>query len=152
MGPAAIVAQQKKSQQSESAHPDAREIRSDGDHNSVVAMSGVPEGADRRESSAPAQVARRESVSTVPTNTNGTDYTNNTLATSVDESPQHLQNGTTAASSSLATKNIEDGYAVNGVSGTAKTGPPGLNLPKMDGVVAIDMKIPGRYPPTNVAA
>lgn len=152
MGPAAIVAQQKKSQQSESAHPDAREIRSDGDHNSVVAMSGVPEGADRRESSAPAQVARRESVSTVPTNTNGTDYTNNTLATSVDESPEYLQNGTAAASSSLATKNIEDGYAVNGVGGTAKTGPPDLSLPKMDSVAAIDMKIPGRYPPTNVAA
>lgn len=152
MGPAAIVAQQKKSQQSESAHPDAREIRSDGDHNSVVAMSGVPEGADRRELSAPAQVARRESVSTVPTNTNGTDYTNNTLATSVDESPEYLQNGTAAASSSLATKNIEDGYAVNGVGGTAKTGPPDLSLPKMDSVAAIDMKIPGRYPPTNVAA
>jgi hypothetical protein len=148
IGPSAIVAQQKKSQLSETANADAREIRSDGDHNSVVAMSGVLENAGRRESSAPAQVARRESVSTVPTNTNGTDYTNNTMATSLDETPEFIKNGAAVASGSIPTKNYEDGYAVPGPTNTG----PELSLPKRDSVVAIDMKIPGRYPPTNVAA
>ncbi|OOQ82322.1 PH domain protein [Penicillium brasilianum] len=148
IGPTAIVAQQKKSQLSEAANTDAREIRSDGDHNSVAAMSGVLEGADRRESSAPPQVARRESVSTVPTNTNGTDYTNNTMATSVDETPHFFKNGAAVASGSLPAPNYEDGY---GAAGSAKA-VPDLSLPKRDSVVAIDMKIPGRYPPTNVAA
>jgi hypothetical protein len=148
IGPSAIVAQQKKSQLSETANADAREIRSDGDHNSVVAMSGVLENADRRESSAPAQVARRESVSTVPTNTNGTDYTNNTMATSLNERPEFIKNGAAVASGSMPTKNYEDGYPVPSPVNMG----PDLTLPKRDSVVAIDMKIPGRYPPTNVAA
>ncbi|KAJ5391333.1 hypothetical protein N7509_006823 [Penicillium cosmopolitanum] len=154
IGPTAIVGQQKKSQLSEAANADNREIRSDGDHNSVVAMSGVVEAPDRRDHSAPAQVARRESVSTAPTNTNGTDYTNNTLATSVDDTHESKTAGIMAVDSAPF-GGFEDGYADrgfgNGAGGTAKTGPD-LSRPKQDSVLAIDMKIPGRFPPTNVAA
>jgi hypothetical protein len=154
IGPTAIVGQQKKSQLSEAANADNREIRSDGDHNSVVAMSGVVEAPDRRDHSAPAQVARRESVSTAPTNTNVTDYTNNTLATSVDDTHESKPAGIMGVDSAPFS-GFEDGYAdrsfVNGAGGTAKTGPD-LSRPKQDSVVAIDMKIPGRFPPTNVAA
>ncbi|KAJ5679682.1 hypothetical protein N7462_007926 [Penicillium macrosclerotiorum] len=146
ISPAAIVAQQKKSQLSETANMDDREVRSDGDHNSVVAMSGVLEGRNRRESSAPPQVARRESVSTAPTNTNVTDYTNNTLATSLDESLELGQNAAVASSSIPTTNGLEDGLGDHAKSGAD------LVRPKQDSVVAIDMKIPGRYPPTNVAA
>jgi hypothetical protein len=87
-------------------------------------------------------------VSTVPTNTNGTDYTNNTMATSLDETPEFIKHGAAVASGSFPSKNYEDGYAV---ASPANTGPD-LSLPKRDRVAAIDMKIPGRYPPTNVAA
>lgn len=146
IGPAAIVAKQKESQQAEPANIDEREIRSDGDHNSVVAMSGVVGIADRRENSAPPQVARRESVSTAPTNTNATDYTNNTVATSLDESPEPNEAGILGAAS------LGDSFLERkGAGGTAKTGPD-MSRPKQDSVMALDMKIPGRFPPTNVAA
>ncbi|KAJ5638102.1 hypothetical protein N7490_007981 [Penicillium lividum] len=136
MGPAAIVT--KQNQQPESTFDD-REIRSDGDHASVAAMSGVI-GVERREASAPPNVARRESVSTAPTNTNQTDYTSNTLATSVDEAPVSGDVGI------VGTVPFEDGFTNKGTD---------LYRPKqerMDSVMALDMKIPGRYPPTNVAA
>ncbi|KAJ5168056.1 uncharacterized protein N7482_003650 [Penicillium canariense] len=150
ISPTAIVAQQKKSRLSETMNADDREIRSEGDHNSMVAVPGVLEGTDRRESSAPPQMARRESVSTAPTNTNITDYTNNTLATSVDETPEFAKNGAAVASGSVPSNGL-DGYAVTGAGGTAKTGPD-LSRPKQDSIVAIDMKIPGHFPRTNVAA
>ena len=146
IGPTAIVAKQQEAQQSESGQPDDREIRSDGDHASVAAMSGVLGVSGRRENSAPPQIARRESVSTAPTNTNVTDHTSHTLATSIDDGQE--TKGITAVGSTPSgdglTSTIEAG-------GSAKTGPD-LSRPKQDSVVAIDMKIPGRFPPTNVAA
>lgn len=146
IGPAAIVAKQKESQQAEPANADDREIRSDGDHNSVAAMSGIVGAADRRENSAPPQVARRESVSTAPTNTNATDYTSNTVATSLDETRESDGVGVIGAVP------FEDKFVEKrGAGGTAKTGPD-LSRPKQDSVLALDMKIPGRFPPTNVAA
>lgn len=146
IGPATLAAKQTESQHSDSANPDDREIRSEGDHASVAAMSGVIGIADRRESSAPPQVTRRESVSTAPTNTNATDHTSNTLATSIDDPPE--VNGIAAAGSPP----LKDGFAsITGAGGSAKTGPD-LSRPKRDSVVAIDMKIPGRFSPTNVAA
>ncbi|KAJ5570527.1 uncharacterized protein N7459_009957 [Penicillium hispanicum] len=145
IGPSAIGAKQQESQQLDSSHPDDREIRSDGDHASVAAMSGIAGVAERRENSAPPQVTRRESVSTAPTNTNVTDYTSNTLATSVDDTQD--TNDIVAAGSAP----YEDGFLAQGAGGSAKTGPD-LSRPKQDSVVAIDMKIPGRFPRTNVAA
>ncbi|KAJ5929509.1 hypothetical protein N7454_006459 [Penicillium verhagenii] len=144
MGPAPIVVAKQRDQRPESAVDD-REVRSDGDNGSVVAMSGVIGVADRRENSAPPNVARRESVSTVPTNTNQTDYTNNTMATSLDEA---------ADVGIVGGIPFRDGYADKSMNG-ATTGPPDFYPPRkerMDSVLAIDMKIPGRYPPTNVAA
>lgn len=153
IGPTAVVGQQKKSQLSEMANADDREVRSDGDHNSIAAMSGVIGASERRDQSAPAHVARRESVSTAPTNTNVTDDTNNTLATSVDDT-QETKAGLVALDSATSS-GPENGYVdrtiMSGAGGTAKTGPD-LSRPKQDSVVAIDMKIPGRFPPTNVAA
>lgn len=147
IGPAAIVTKQKESQQAEPVNADDREIRSDGDHNSAVAISGIVSAADRRENSAPPQVARRESVSTAPTNTNATDYTNNTVATSLDDTPE--SNGVGGVIGAVP---LEDNFVEKrGAAGTAKTGPD-LSRPKQDSVMALDMKIPGRFPPTNVAA
>jgi hypothetical protein len=125
IGPAAIAARQRKQNPTDSTVDD-REIRSDGDHASLMAARMI-DRSGRRENSAPPQ-ARRESVSTVPTNTNVTDYTNNTMATSVDEDP------------SLGQKpaGLEDG--VNPVR------------QKTDSMVTMDIKVPGRFPPTNVAA
>ena len=145
-GPAAIVSNRREGQQMDSAAPDGREIRSDGDQASVAAMSGVIGISGRRESSAPPQVARRESVSTVPTNTNVTDHTSNTLATSIDDT--HEPNSITGAGS----PSLKDTFLpIAGASGSAKTGPD-LSRPKQGSAVAIDMNIPGRFPPTNVAA
>lgn len=158
IGPAAIVNKQKEAQQAEEAAADEptaadRDIRSDGDHHSVAAMSGAVDGTERRGQSAPAYVVRRESASTAPTNTNGTEYTNNTMGTSLDDTED---SGVAGVVGSVPSKGLENGIAEEtpnpGAGGTAKTGPD-LSRPKSDGsYVAIDMKIPGRFPPTNVAA
>lgn len=137
MGPTAIVARQKQTQQQQQLEttPDDREVRSEGDQASLAAITGVGL-ADRRDHSAPPQVARRESVSTAPTNTNVTEYTNNTNATSVDDTHDHpkiLTPGLPIASGADTSSPLEQRF-------------------KKDSITALDMKIPGRYPPTNVAA
>ncbi|KAJ5564773.1 hypothetical protein N7513_001015 [Penicillium frequentans] len=144
MGPAVVVAKQ-RDQQPETTLDD-REVRSDGDHASIAAMSGVIGAADRRENSAPPNVARRESVSTAPTNTNQTDYTNNTMATSVDEAPESGDVGI------VGTVPYGDGFTDKGKGDMTGADLYRPKQDRMDSVLAIDMKIPGRYPPTNVAA
>ncbi|KAJ5086847.1 hypothetical protein NUU61_008154 [Penicillium alfredii] len=143
IGPTAIVTKQ-QSQPEPVNRTEDREIRSDGDHASMLGVGVV----DRRDHSAPpGQVARRESVSTVPTNTNGTEYTNNTMATSVEDNPK-------STIPEVVGSGEPDGLPAGGIvekSGNAKTGPD-LTRPKTDSIVALDMKIPGRFPPTNVAA
>lgn len=142
IGPGVVVAKQRQNQQSDGLKADDREIRSDGDHNSVAAMSGVAM-AERRDRSAPPNVARRESSSTAPTNTNFTDYTNPTVATSVDETKDSGVAGIMGAET-------PNGLDAESPGANAK---PAWDLrPKQDSVAALDMKIPGRYPPTNVAA
>lgn len=141
IGPAAIVAKQKQTQQLENS-PDDREVRSNGDQASLAATSGVG-FVDRRDHSAPPQVARQESVSTAPTNTNGTEYTNHTNATSVDDTHELPK---------ILTPGFENGNISQAGSGAGSTVPPELR-PKKDSIAGLDMKIPGRYPPTyNVAA
>jgi hypothetical protein len=142
IGPSVIVAKQRQSQQVENSNPDDREIRSDGDQASLAAISGVGI-SDRRDHSAPAQVDRRESVSTVPTNTNATEYTNNTNPTSVDD--QELPK--------IRTLDLENGYINQGPeSDSVAKVPSDLLHSHTDSTVALDMKMPGRYPPTHVAA
>ncbi|KXG53043.1 uncharacterized protein PGRI_000930 [Penicillium griseofulvum] len=142
IGPSVIVAKQRQSQQLENSNPDDREIRSDGDQASLAAISGVGI-SDRRDHSAPAQVDRRESVSTVPTNTNATEYTNNTNPTSVDD--QELPK--------IHTLDLENGYINQGPeSDSVAKVPSDLLRSHTDSTVALDMKMPGRYPPTHVAA
>lgn len=150
IGPGVLVAKQRQKQQSDGLQADNREVRSDGDHNSVAAMSGVAM-AERRDQSAPPNVARRESTSTAPTNTNITDYTNHTnqtLATSVDDSKDSGVAGFGGAGSFNGPNGLEKDTESPG----ATTKPVWAIRPKQDSVVALDMKIPGRYPPTNVAA
>lgn len=154
IGPAAIATRQKQSQQADNAAVGEsaadRETRSEGDHQSVAAVAGVAEDTGRRDQSAPPYVARRESVSTAPTNTNVTDNTHNTMATSLDDTQD---SGVAGAASSLPSKGLENGIAEEnpGAGGTAKTGPD-LSRRKQDSMVTMDMKIPGRFPLTNVAA
>jgi hypothetical protein len=138
IGPAAIVARQKQTQQENT--PDDREVRSDGDQASLAAISGVG-FIDRRDHSAPPQVARRESVSTAPTNTNATEFTNHTNATSVDDTHELPK---------ILTPGLQNGN-IQGGPGPGPTVPTELR-PKKDSIAGLDMKIPGRYPPTNVAA
>ncbi|KAJ5504114.1 hypothetical protein N7463_006988 [Penicillium fimorum] len=145
IGPAGIVAKQRQSQQLENSTLDDREIRSVGDQASLASISGVGI-SDRRDRSAPAQIDRRESVSTAPTNTNATEYTNNTNPTSVDEQEPPK----------IHTLDLENGYTNRAPesNGAAKI-PSDLlrpHLPHTDSITALDMKIPGRYPPTKVAA
>lgn len=144
IGPSVIVAKQRQSQQLENQTPDDREIRSDGDQASLAAISGVGV-ADRRDHSAPAQVYRRESVSTAPTNTNATEFTNHTDPTSVDDQEPEL--------SKIQTPGLENGSTNQGPeSDSAAKIPPTLLRSNTDKSVALDMKMPGRYPRTNVAA
>ncbi|KAJ5597578.1 hypothetical protein N7537_007662 [Penicillium hordei] len=144
IGPSVIVAKQRQSQQLENPTPDDREIRSDGDQASLAAISGVGI-ADRRDHSAPAQIYRRESVSTAPTNTNATEFTNHTNPTSVDDQELELPK--------IQTLGLENGSINQGpeLDSAAKI-PPALLRSNTDNSVALDMKMPGRYPRTNVAA
>lgn len=144
IGPSVIVAKQRQSQQLENPTLDDREIRSDGDQASLAAISGVGI-ADRRDHSAPAQVYRRESVSTAPTNTNATEFTNHTNPTSVDDQEPELPKPQTLG--------LENG-SINQdpESDSAAKIPHTLLRSNTDNSVALDMKMPGRYPRTNVAA
>jgi hypothetical protein len=148
IGPSVIVAKQRRNQQAENQqldnlNSDNREIRSDGDQASLTAIAGVGM-ADRRDHSAPPQMVRQESVSTAPTNTNATESTNNTNATSVDDTHDlHKVQGLTLHNGSINQAPV---------SVTASKVPPELLRQNTDSIVALDMKIPGRYPPTNVAA
>ncbi|CAI7568167.1 unnamed protein product [Penicillium glandicola] len=144
IGPSVIMAKQRQSQQLENSNTDDREIRSDGDQASLAAISGVGI-ADRRDHSAPAQIDRRESVSTAPTNTNATEFTNNTNPTSVEDQDLELPK--------IQTLGLENGSSNQGPSSDSATKLPShLLRPNTDSAVTLDMKIPGRYPPTNVAA
>jgi len=151
IGPAAILAKQRQNQQLEA---DGREVRSDGDHNSVTAMSGVAM-AERRDQSAPPNMARRESVSTAPTYTNTTDFTNHTnhtVATSVDDTKdKDKDSGVAGFTSTDHSSGLEDSAESPGAIASAIPGWD-MSRSKQDSVVALDMKIPGRFPPTNVAA
>ncbi|OQE13406.1 hypothetical protein PENFLA_c048G05550 [Penicillium flavigenum] len=144
IGPSVIVAKQRQSQQLENSNQDNREIRSDGDQASLAAIAGVGI-ADRRDHSAPAQIDRRESVSTAPTNTNATEFTNNTNPTSVDD--QELELPKTQIHG-LGNGSINQGPE----SDSAGKVPSDLLRSNTDNTVALDMKMPGRYPRTNVAA
>jgi hypothetical protein len=138
------VAKQRQSQQLENQNQDDREIRSDGDQASLAAIAGVGI-ADRRDHSAPAQIDRRESVSTAPTNTNATEFTNNTNPTSVDDQELELPKTQTHG---LGNGSINQGPE----SDSAAKVPSDLLRSNTDNTVALDMKMPGRYPRTNVAA
>ncbi|CAG8906361.1 unnamed protein product [Penicillium egyptiacum] len=144
IGPSVIVAKQRQSQQLENPNPDDREIRSDGDQASLAAIAG-PGIADRRDHSAPAQIDRRESVSTAPTNTNATEFTNNTNPTSVDDQELELPKIQTLG---LGNGSINQGPE----SDSAAKIPSDLLRSNTDNTVALDMNMPGRYPRTNVAA
>jgi hypothetical protein len=144
IGPSVIVAKQRQSQQLENSNQDDREIRSDGDQASLAAIAGVGI-ADRRDHSAPAQIDRRESVSTAPTNTNATEFTNNTNPTSVDDQELELPKTQTHG---LGNGSINQGPE----SDSAAKIPSDLLRSNTDNTVALDMKMPGRYPRTNVAA
>lgn len=143
IGPAAIVAKQKEAAQADSMNGNGneRDIRSDtGDAVDGAVASGGNTGRPDASTSSP--VARRESVSTAPTNTNITDYTNNTKATSLDGTPESGDAGL------VRPVPLEDGFAGKGA--TDATPGPDMNFPKRDSVT-IDMHFPGQYPPNNVA-
>ncbi|CAG8082243.1 unnamed protein product [Penicillium nalgiovense] len=144
IGPSVIVAKQRQSQQLENQNQDDREIRSDGDQASLAAIAGVGV-ADRRDHSAPAQIDRRESVSTAPTNTNATEFTNNTNPTSVDDQELELPKIQTLG---LGNGSINQGRELD----SAAKVPSDLLRSNTDNTAALDMKMPGRYPRTNVAA
>lgn len=119
---------------------DDREILSHGD--ASLAAAGVIRATERRD--------HRESVSTVPTNTNVTDWTNHTGATSVDGAQEPVMAG---VAESEKPSEFEDGsLAADQVLSNGANIEPGSMRSQRDSVACIDMKIPGNFPPANVAA
>ncbi|KAJ5781644.1 uncharacterized protein N7518_010127 [Penicillium psychrosexuale] len=143
IGPSVAVAKKRQSQQLEPPNRDDRDIRSDGDQASLAAVSGVGI-ANRRDQSAPAQIDRRESVSTAPTNTNATEFTTHTNPTSVDDHEVDLPK--------IQTVGLGNGPIHQGLESDSVAKIPILLRSNTDNSVALDMKMPGRYPRTNVAA
>ncbi|KAF7714964.1 Uncharacterized protein PECH_005396 [Penicillium ucsense] len=152
MGPAAILAVQQQNQQKQAAEPEMSDYQERPEEQKAVEGFGG-------DAPASGQRVRPESVSTVPTNTNGTDYTYNTMATSIDESPELGPKGTAVASSSTPTaaiplpiRNLEEESPASKPDSANIGQPTRAPLVQLDSVLSIDQKIPGRYPPTNVAA
>lgn len=138
IGPAAVVAKQKEAAQAEAENTNERDVHTDSVNATGSAANGAVGVADRPNASTSSPAARRESVSTAPTNTNVTDYTNNTKATSIDEANE-------ADVGLVRSVPLEDGFAGKG------HGSPAAGRPKHDSAVTIDMHFPGQFPPTNVA-
>lgn len=154
MGPGAIAAQKQKlaeqaedDKQAEDGEQAARSDRSNNSH-SIVAIA-APTGSRERSSSP--QRNRPESTSTVPTTTNVTDHTNNTIPTSIDEDQAQLADGpkdTPETIPATVTPALPVGESTpNGdlTGNSASAGRQGK-----ESVSTIELKIPGRYPP-NVA-
>lgn len=150
MGPGAIAAQRQRlaQQQAEDDKQAARSERSNNSH-SIIAIA-APTGS--REASTSPQRNRRGSTSTVPTTTNVTEHTNNTIPTSVDENQGQLADGpkdTSETTSATVTPAMLVGESKpNGVLPDDSTP---VERQKKESLSTIELKIPGRYPPPNVA-
>ncbi|KAJ6171753.1 hypothetical protein N7470_000820 [Penicillium chermesinum] len=139
MGPTAVGAKQ------EAAHAESAPNEQDINANTGRAPEAGPDTlvAGRPDTSGSPPVARRESVSTAPTNTNVTDYTNNTKATSLDEAASPGDAGP------VRSELPEDGFAGKGASGP--TTRPDMRSNRHESAATIDVHLPGEFPPSTVA-
>lgn len=154
MGPGAVAAQQQKLAQQ--AEDDKRTTGSDrGNVSHTIIAIPAPTGADSRGHSTSPQRNRRGSTSTVPTTTNVTEHTNNTIPTSVDENQGQLADTSKDVSedtSATVTPAILKGESTpNGVELPSADDYSSASRQGKDSLSTIELKIPGRYPP-NVAA
>lgn len=168
MGPSAAAAQQHKlAQQSDD---ESRAVRSDRSNTSNANFVVMGPGRSREPSGSPQRV-RRESASTVPTTTNVTDHTNNTVPTSVHESQRsavvdfggHQQALDDSKDGQLSPALEDTAATITPVELSDETSPNGVPAPPStrdsssirrhgkDTMSAIELKIPGHYPPNVVA-
>ncbi|PLN84082.1 hypothetical protein BDW42DRAFT_53252 [Aspergillus taichungensis] len=126
----------------------------------MTGAAGASRSSTSRDPSWGPQRTRGESASTAPTTTNATDhthYTHNTVPTSVDESmDEYPSDGKRALlasppiiadSSSAHTTPVE--WERSTPKGLAKDEFP---RPGKGSVSAVELRIPGHYPPTNIPA
>lgn len=162
MGTARAPTQQQKLAQQ--ADGDRQAVRSDGSNtsNANVAVSGST--ASREHSVSPERM-RRESASTVPTTTNVTERTINTLPTSADESQEsevvdfagarHQQQSVDGSKDDQFSSGAED--TVPPVKFSEESAPkdagtsPDRRRVRDSTATAFELQIPGRYPPNVVA-
>ncbi|KAI9932781.1 hypothetical protein ASPWEDRAFT_166435 [Aspergillus wentii DTO 134E9] len=133
-----------------------------------ILLAGVKYNGSR-DSSVVASRNRRGSASTAPTTTNGTDHTNHTVPTSIDEAqdaPAAVLAGSYRQQPSDALKEEQHFAGFDGppvMASSSMTTPrslasndEGLRRPTpgqpKGSVSTLELKIPGHYPPTNVAA
>lgn len=171
MGTAGIAAEQQKLAQQ--ADDDRQAVKADESNAAKVDVTGFGSTASRESSPSP-QRTRRESASTVPTATNVTDRTINTLPSSVDESQECAAAGFAEAprkvhsvdgsydgqfssgaedtnGTTMAPANFSGDSAQNGVEVPPSTGESSPARRQGQDYTSLEMHIPGQYPP-NVAA
>ena len=126
----------------------------------MTGAAGASRSSTSRDRSWGPQRTRGESASTAPTSTNATDhthYTHNTVPTSVDENvdeyPTDGKRALLASPPIIADSSSAHTTPVDGERST----PTGLAKdefprPGKGSVSAVELRIPGHYPPTNIPA
>lgn len=153
-------------------HDDATRAQGDVASNPPSDVASATTTDHRHHQVAP-RITRRESASTVPTTTNITDYTNNTVPTSIDgdhepapmkarrSRSQHtidsrrehapISMEKLALTSVLESQITPPGTAQKEVGMPQEDGSQHSMTPSKDSQSALDLQIPGQYPPHLVA-
>lgn len=169
MGTAGAGAEQQKL--TRQADGDRQSVKSDESNIPKINVAVFGSTASRESSTSP-QRTRRESASTVPTATNATERTINTLPSSVDESqecaaagfaesPGKLQSfggskdgqfssgAEDTNATTLTAANFSGDSAPNSVGVPSSTGEPSPDLRQGPDSKSLELHIPGQYPPNG---
>lgn len=164
MGPADIVARQKQQDQINALGDQRDNLGSDRSSDVHPTLFAGMGSTSSRDTSLMRQRNRRESGSTAPTTTNVTDHTHNTVPTSIEEDHQTSMIEGNAVGHQLR-ESLKNERAPSNMSSAAATplsdvtaeGPYGSYMTKPEGDVrrskpsasALELQIPGHYPPAN---
>jgi hypothetical protein len=164
MAPAEIVARQKQQEESDALGDQRDNLgpnRSSDVHPMLFAGMG---SASSRDPSLNRQRNRRESGSTAPTTTNITDHTHNTVPTSIDgdhetsviegngighQLRESLKNERAPSNMGSAAATPFSDVTSEGAYGSYMTKPEGDARRSKPSVSALELQIPGHYPPAN---
>jgi hypothetical protein len=156
MGPAEIVARQKQQEQINALGDQRDNLGSDRPSDGHPMLFAGMGSTSSRDTSLTRQRNRRESGSTAPTTTNITDHTHNTVPTSIEEDHgvghqlrESLKNERAPSNMSSAAATPLSDITAEGPYGSYMTKPEGDVRRSKPSASALELQIPGHYPPAN---